>query len=164
MGKGCSGRAQLQVLPPKESAASWAPSLQSFIHSQRGWTVSRLRPKALESDISAPHPTLVPPLGAHLRLQLTSFFPFLFPSGETGLCSRSRSSPTSRLGQDPHPLGQDKAKFPQEGSQWRTPPGEAGSPGHPSGPLVSVAWAVLVASPPPLPASVSPLPAPPTRE
>ncbi|XP_048955347.1 LOW QUALITY PROTEIN: uncharacterized protein C1orf167 homolog [Canis lupus dingo] len=48
-------------------------------------------------------------------------------SGETGLCSRSRGSPPSGLGQDPHALGQEEAKTPQEGGPRWTPPGAAGS-------------------------------------
>ncbi|GAB5574557.1 uncharacterized protein C1orf167 homolog isoform X4 [Prionailurus iriomotensis] len=46
-------------------------------------------------------------------------------SGETRLCSRSKGSPASRLGRDPHRLGRAKARAPQEGSQGQTLPGEA---------------------------------------
>lgn len=78
---------------------------------------------------------------ANILLPLLSW-----PSGDTWFSSTNKGSLTSRLGQDPCPPGETRTKAPQEGSQWWTVPGEAGSLGHPR--LVNVTWTVLVAFPP----------------
>lgn len=150
LGRECSGRAQLQVLPPKESAAF----LHAFINSQRGKVVYRLRPETLESHRNVP---LLSTIGAHLRLWPTSFFPFsLAPVEKPDSAAEARAAPcpgwagtpTVWDGPRPEPLRKGAGGRPRLEKQvvWDTP---------------VVSWSVWPGqrwwpSLPPLPASVSP--------